>query len=156
MLLLIGLIIIGIILLVLEILVLPGFIAGVAGGVLIFVSVLWMYQDHGTTAGHITAASSLIITISVIFYSLKTKAWNRYGLKDQIDSKVNDVGILGIVEGDEGKALSALRPSGTVIVNNKKIEVQTNGEFLDAGTKVVVTKVLPNKLMVKIKVTELT
>lgn len=155
MILIIGLILLGIILLILEILVLPGLVAGIIGGLMILASVLWMYQDYGTTAGHITAITSFSVTVAAIWWSLKSKAWMRYGLKDQLEGKVNDVASLGLSEGDEGRTLSALRPSGTLIIGNRKIEGQTTGEFLDAGTKVIVTKVLPNKVIVKIKVSEL-
>lgn len=149
------LILIGIVLLVLEILVLPGLIAGIIGALLILLSVVWIYNDYGTVTGHITAASSLILTALAIYGSLKSKAWNRYGLKDQIDGRVNDVQSLGITEGEEGKTLSALRPSGTVMISNRRVEAQSSGEFIDAGTKIIVTKVLPNKVMVKIKTTVL-
>ena len=155
MILIIGLIVLGIILLILEILVLPGLVAGIIGGLMILASVIWMYQDYGTTAGHITAVSSFLVTVIAIWWSLKSKAWNRFGLKDQLDGKVNEVSVLGISEGDEGRTLSALRPSGTVLIGDKKIEGQTTGEFLDVGSKVVVTKVFPNKVIVKIKVSDL-
>lgn len=152
---LILLILIGIILLVLEILVLPGLIAGIIGTLLIILSVVWIYHDYGTVTGHITAASSLMLTGLAIYGSLKSKAWNRFGLKDQIDGRVNEVNTLGINEGDEGKTLSALRPSGTVLISNIRVEAQSSGEFIDAGTKIIVTRVLPNKVMVKIKTTVL-
>lgn len=155
MILIIGLILLGIILLILEILVLPGLVAGIIGGLMILASVIWMYQDYGTTAGHITAVSSFLATVLAIWWSLKSKAWTRFGLKDQLEGKVNEVSILGINEGDEGRTISALRPSGTVLIGDKRIEGQTSGEFLDVGTKVVVTKVFPNKVIVKIKVSDL-
>jgi membrane-bound ClpP family serine protease len=155
MILIIGLIILGIILLVLEILVLPGLVAGIIGGLMIMASIIWMYQDYGSTAGHITAVSSFLATVIAIWWSLKSKAWNRYSLKDQLEGKVNDVASLGVNEGDEGRTLSALRPSGTILFGDKKIEGHTSGEFMDAGTKVIVTKVFPNKVIVKIKVSDL-
>lgn len=155
MVLIIGLILIGILLLVLEILILPGFIAGVIGGIFLLVSIVWMYKAHGDTAGHITAASTMVVTFLAIYGSLKSRAWKRYGLNDTIDGRVNDVGKLNINEGDEGRTISALRPSGTILLNDIKVEAQTNGELVDVGTKVIVTKVLPNKVIVKIKITDL-
>jgi len=152
---LIGLIVIGIILLVLEILVLPGMVGGIIGGILIVYSIATMYADHGSAAGNITFASTIVVAIGAIYASLKSKAWYRFGLKETIDGKVNEIASLGIIEGDEGRTVSALRPSGTVMINNKKVEAQSGGEMIDVGTKVVVTKVLPSKIVVKIKVSEL-
>jgi membrane-bound ClpP family serine protease len=155
MVLIIGLLLIGIVLLVLEILVLPGMIAGILGGVFLITGILWMYSSEGTTAGHITLAATFVLTFLAIYLSLKNKSWLRYGLKDTIDGHVNDVAILDIREGAEGRTLSALRPSGTIEIGDRRVEGQTTGEMIDAGTKVIVTKVLPNKIIVKIKTTEL-
>lgn len=155
MVLIIGLIFIGIILLVLEILVLPGLVAGIIGGIFLLIGISWMYAAEGTTAGHITLAATFFTTSLAIYLSLKNKSWLRYGLKDTIDSHVNDVAILDIREGEEGRTLSALRPSGTIQIGNRRVEGNTSGEMIDAGTKVIVTRVLPNKVIVKIKTTEL-
>ena len=155
MVLIIGLIIIGIILLVLEIIVLPGMIAGIVGGIFLLIAIFWMYSSEGNVAGHITLAVTFIATFLAIYGSLKSRAWKRYGLNETNDGRVNDVGALNISEGDEGRTLSALRPSGTVLIGEKKVEAQTNGELIDVGTKVIVTKVFPNKVLVKIKVSEL-
>jgi membrane-bound serine protease (ClpP class) len=78
-----------------------------------------------------------------------------FGLKDTIDSKVNDVASLNILVGAEGLTVSALRPSGTIVIDNQKVEAQSNGELIDAGTKVIVLESLPNKVIVKTKVTPL-
>lgn len=155
MVLIIGLIIIGIILLVLEIIILPGMIAGIIGSVFLLVAILWMYSAEGETAGHITLAITVVSAFLAIYFSLKSRAWRRYGLRSTIDGRVNDVGLFNINEGDEGRTLSALRPSGTVLIGESKVEAQTNGELIDSGTKVIVTKVFPNKILVKIKVSEL-
>jgi len=153
--LIIGLIIIGIVLLVLEILVLPGMIAGILGGIFLLTGIVWMYSEEGNTAGHITLAATFVLTFVAIYWSLKSRAWARFGLKSSIDSRVNDVTLLSFREGDEGRSVSALRPSGTVEIDSKRVEAQTNGEMIDAGTKVVITKVMPNKVIVRIKTTEL-
>jgi membrane-bound ClpP family serine protease len=118
MVLIIGLIVIGIILLVLEIIVLPGMIAGIVGGIFLLVAIFWMYSSEGTIAGHITLVATFIATFLAIYGSLKSRAWKRYGLNETNDGRVNDVGALNISEGDEGRTLSALRPSGTIIMVN--------------------------------------
>jgi membrane-bound ClpP family serine protease len=155
LLLIIGLILIGILLLVLEILVLPGMVAGILGTIFLLISILWMYSSYGTNAGHITLVATLAVAFIAIYSSLKSKAWKKYGLNNTISGRVNEVDDKGIMEGDEGKTLSALRPSGTILINDQRIEAQSSGEMIDTGTKVIVLKVLPNKVIVKIKVSEL-
>lgn len=145
------LILFGILLLVLEILVLPGLIAGIIGGILVLVGVSWMYSEFGSVTGNYTALATAILTFMAIYFSLKSKAWNRFGLKDSLEGKTNEVNKLELKEGDEGVAISALRPMGSVMVNNQRVEAQTNGELIPGNTKIIVLKILPNKLIVKAK-----
>jgi hypothetical protein len=54
-----------------------------------------------------------------------------------------------VLVGKTGKATSALRPSGTVVIDGRKYSVVTGGEFLDAGSNVVVTRVEGNRIKVR-------
>jgi|SRR6185436_8609955 len=146
------LIIIGIILVVLEILILPGLISGIIGSILIIIGILWMYKAFGATTGNYTAVLTAILTLSAVIYSLKSKAWQRFGLKDSLEGKTNEVNKMELNEGDEGITISALRPMGTVMINEKRIEAQTNGELLPTNTQITILKVLPNKIIVKAKI----
>jgi membrane-bound ClpP family serine protease len=51
--------------------------------------------------------------------------------------------------GDEGKTVSRLNPSGKALFGDNIIEVDAAGEFVDAESKIVVTKVEQNKIRVK-------
>jgi len=144
------LIFIGIELLVLEILVLPGLIAGIIGGILIISGITWMYASFGNNAGNITALTAAIATGAAVYFSLRSKAWERFGLKDSLEGKTNEVSKLDLHEGDEGVSVSALRPMGIVMVNNQRVEAQTNGELLPQNSKVIVKKILPNKILVQL------
>lgn len=155
MILIVGVILIGILLILLEILILPGMIAGIIGALLVFFGIYQSYAEYGSATGNITLATTVVVTLVAIYYSFKSGAWNRFGLKNTIEGKVNDVTALSFNIGDEGSTLSALRPSGTILINGVKVEAQSQGDMIDAGTKVIVSKVLPNKLIVKIKVTDL-
>lgn len=142
------LIVVGIILLVLEILVLPGLIAGIIGVIFMISGNLLMYKNYGTAAGNITILCTVIITAVLFYVALKAKVWSYFSLKDSNNSKVIDLHTTNLNVGDEGIAVSALRPMGTVMIAGQKVEAQTNGEFIDTQTKIVVTKVLSNKILV--------
>jgi membrane-bound ClpP family serine protease len=146
---LVAMILIGILLLVLEILMLPGLLAGIAGVVLIMLSLGWVYVDHGTFVGNITFASTLVVTFAAVYGSLKSKAWTRFGLKDTLDGRVNEITASQVQVGDRGVCVSALRPSGTIEVNGHRIEAATQGLILNAGTSIEVTEVLPGKVLVR-------
>ena len=132
------LILFGILLLVLEILILPGLIAGIIGGVLVLAGMSWMYKEFGTTYGNYTALATALATFGAIYYSLKSKAWTRFGLKDSLEGKTNQVDKLELKEGDEGTTISDLRPMGSVMINNLRVEAQSNGEHIPANKKIIV------------------
>ncbi len=146
----ITIILFGIFLIVLEILILPGLIAGIIGAIFMITGIVMMYNNFGSTYGHITLISSISLTGFIVFYFLKSKSWQRFGLKDTIDSKVIDLSQTDIKPGMSAITLSALRPMGIVLINNEKYEAQTNGAYIEANTNVVVLKVMSNKLLVSL------
>jgi membrane-bound serine protease (ClpP class) len=66
-------------------------------------------------------------------------------------SHVDVTTALGVKPGDTGVAHSFLRPSGKILINHKKIDAVTQGEFIDQGTAVVIHRVDQNRVIVKPK-----
>jgi membrane-bound ClpP family serine protease len=147
----IAIILFGIILIVLEILILPGLIAGIIGAIFMVMGLLMMYKNYGDFYGNITLIATIALTAGSLIYALKSKAWRRFGLKDTIDSKVIDLTTANIEPGTVGITISALRPMGTVMIGNEMYEVQTTGTYIEANNKVIVLKVMTNKLLVELK-----
>lgn len=143
------LIIIGIILLVLEVLVVPGGILGVIALGMIGFGVYSTYGTYGSTAGHITLAISVLTTVGVIFYSLKSGAWNRLASKGKIDGRANEIDATLIQEGKQGIALSDIRPMGTALFDDEKYEVSSEGEKIPVHSKLSILKIDGNKITVK-------
>ena len=144
------LIILGIILLVLEILILPGLIAGIIGGLFLIAALSWTFSAYGTTAGIYTSVATVALTAISIYIGLKSKVWNRFSLKNNLkESKVNLIDTEIVKEGDEALAVSALRPMGTIMIGDMKVEAQSNGELIPENTKVIILRVLQNKVLVR-------
>lgn len=53
--------------------------------------------------------------------------------------------------GREGKALTDLRPAGTVKIGGERVDVVTRGDYIDRGDTVVVTRVEGSRVVVKKK-----
>ena len=51
--------------------------------------------------------------------------------------------------GRTGKALTPLRPAGIAEIDGKRIDVQTQGEFIEPGTVVVVLRTEGSKVLVE-------
>jgi membrane-bound serine protease (ClpP class) len=140
----------GITLLVLEILVLPGLIAGLIGGLFIVAAITWTFSEYGTAAGIYTSLATVIVAIIAIYTGLKSKVWKRFSLKqDMHESRVNIIDSNVVKAGDEAITISALRPMGTILIGDQKVEAQTNGELIPGNTRVIIISVLQNKVLVK-------
>lgn len=147
----IGLALIGILLLLIEAFI-PGFgVFGFGGiacvGASIFLSVespqLAMQYLMWTSIAFMLALFGIIRSLS------------RRGLGKTLTLKKHEGGFvparadLGHLLGVEGKALTTLRPAGTVQFGEEKVDVVTEGEFLKAGTAVKVIRVDGARVIVR-------
>lgn len=148
----VSLIFIGLLFLVLEVLVIPGTgLVGIAGfGMLVF-GIYESYHIYGANAGHITLAASVVLTVLALYFSLKSKTWDRMMLSKNIDGKVNVIDEQNIRLGDEGITSSRLAPMGKALINGSLVEVQSQSGFVDENVEIVVVKVSTNKILVKTK-----
>ena len=157
--------IVGVVLLLLEIFVVPGF--GVFGilGITAIVASLFMglLADFEIvtwdmiSVALIQLASAFVVTsIAAYFLSKvlpKTNFFNRLILQDNIvirSGYATEPETYELV-GKEGEALTDLRPSGTAIFDDNRIDVVTEGSYLTKGTKVIVVKEAGSKVVVREK-----
>lgn len=143
------LILFGIILIVLEVLIVPGFIAGIIGAFFMAMGVGWAYRLYGAVVGAWVGISSLVLCGVAVWMAFRTKVWQRFSLKTSLDGRTNEVDLLSVQPGDRGAAVSSLRPMGKVKVNGKYFEATTEGELLPANYPVIVVRVESNKIVVK-------
>jgi membrane-bound ClpP family serine protease len=144
--------VIGIALILVEIFLIPGLtVTALAGGAFSIGGVYYAFHTFGNTAGIITLLSVLAIIGLAFVYLVKSKALDSIALKTNIDSTVASTDSLEISVGDEGICISRLNPMGKVKVNNVTMEAKSFGEFIDENTEIVVVKVFPNQLIVKLK-----
>jgi membrane-bound ClpP family serine protease len=101
--------------------------------------------------GHITLGSTLVVTVLTLYFSFKAGTWKKMALNTTIDSKVDQLEGIVIKDGDSGKSVSRLAPSGKAIINNEIVEVHTFGEFIDQEVEITVISVKDNKIFVTLK-----
>lgn len=147
-----ALIFIGLLLLVIEILVIPGStVVGVLGfGAMVF-AIYKAYVTYGAQGGIIALSVTLTATVIIIMYTMRSKTWKRFALKDDIPHRVNRMDNRNISIGDEGITSGRLAPSGNATFHDDVFEVHTIGDFIDPNTPVVVTKIEGYKVYVKRK-----
>lgn len=144
-----ALIIFGVGLMLMEFIFIPGTtVVGFVGLACAALGIYWAYEKFGVIAGTSVLSVSMLVTLGGLYYGLKSGMWEKLSLKNKITSKVNEDQLLPIV-GEEGKTISALRPSGTGEFNDQLYEVLTFGGLVDAGKKIRVIKVEGRKIWVE-------
>ena len=142
----------GVALLVLEVFV-PGFgLPGVSGLILLTVGIVLTWSTYGIVAGLAVMLISLALAGISISVSLKSAANGRLSKSALI---LNDV--TGSVEheeadallGREGETLTVLNPVGFADFDGVRLNVVSEGTYLDKGVRVKVTQVEGNKIIVR-------
>ena len=166
------LLLIGALLLGVEVFVLPGFgVAGITGLLIIAAGLVLSFQGFVIPdpsfpwEGALLMKNLALVLGSFMFAFLISLFMIRFVLPQlskimkgpYLDatlehSHVDATAKLAVKPGDTGIAHSFLRPSGKVMIHNKKIDAITRGEFIDRGTPVLIDKIEQNRVIVKPKI----
>jgi membrane-bound serine protease (ClpP class) len=138
----------GVIGLLFEFHVLPGHgISGLTGSALILASIVLAFGSGVWILGVETTSISLILSILIFVYLLKWLPDSAFGRKlafagsQEVAEGYVTARALTHLVGKEGVAESMLRPAGVAVVDGKRYQVQTEGDFVPPQTKVVVQRV---------------
>ena len=144
---------IGVIFITIEI-ILPGIgLFAIIGMLAIFYSFIM------ALGGNMAAFYALLLSllIAIIFFALilkkipSSKLWNNVVLKDSessikgFSSSLDYSSLLG----KKGVVIAKLRPAGSIEIAEQKIDVISQGEFIDIGVMVEIVEIIGNKIIVK-------
>ncbi len=133
------LILLGVLFSIIELVLLPGlsigaFLALACNGV----AVWYAFNSLGTTAGIITIVVVLIVLLVSLIFSLRAKTWQRFALKQEIDSTSMPRPENEIALGTVGTTVSRLSPMGKININGKIYEAKSADVFIDQREQVEV------------------
>lgn len=141
---------IGLVLIIVELIFVPGTtVVGILGFILAVIGIWIGYAALGTLTGHIILGTSVVVSGIAFFYSFKNDVWSKFALNDQINSRVNDEYQHALEVGEIGVTVSALRPQGTALFNERRHEVQSQGEFITPNKQIRIIKLNNNKITVE-------
>lgn len=148
--------VIGLILFIAELFV-PGGIIGAIGGVLIIGSLLFAGESFIHMAYSILIAMIMAMIGMVIlmkFFGKKLHVFSKLILKDATTTEEGYVSNLNRIDliGKIGHSLTPLRPAGTILQDQERIDVVTEGSYVDAGKKVEIIKVEGSRIVVREKI----
>lgn len=153
--LIVALLIAGVVLLLLET-ILPGAVAGIAGFACLVAAVYISYDRFGLQTGN-------FVLLGVVFAcALGAIGWVKFFPGSRFARPFISKRTIGNVGGERydlleksGTAITNLRPSGTAIINGKRVDVVTEGSMIETGTPVKVVQVEGLRVVVRtLNVTE--
>lgn len=128
--LLIIVLILGVLLLAMEIVVLPGGIAGAFGVLLIGFGVWQTYALFGDTTGTIVLLCAIALCTLTLVLFMRKRTWQRFSLNEEVASRVNEIEP-AVKEGSRGTTISRLAPTGKALIDGQQMEVHAVNKFID-------------------------
>ena len=143
------LLVVGAVLLVLEI-ILPGMIAGIAGLICLAAGLVLSYRQFSLQTANLISLGVVLGLVLGTFAWLKYLPESRFGKVFVSEQTVGEIGT----ERPEllhrmGTALTHLRPSGTAVIDGKRVDVVTEGPHIQRGTPVKVIAVEGMRIVVR-------
>jgi membrane-bound ClpP family serine protease len=139
----------GWILLLLEVVILPGLIAGIVGFVLQICGAVLIWNNYDQPAGWLVVSGMTIINGITLWWSFRDSSWKGMTLHETVDGKVGGTANLGIAVGDTGISISRLAPAGTAKIQEQLLEVHSLEGFINEQENLIVVKITPDKIFVK-------
>ena len=133
------LVILGLFFLVAELVFLPGAALGVILSLSSYAAAAYFaFVRFGMVGGFITLAIIIVLSLVATILSLRAKTWQRFALKDKIESQSMPTPTADVQEGDCGIAISRLSPMGKVLINGKEYEAKSVDSYIDQRLEVTV------------------
>lgn len=141
--------VIGFAAIILEFFVPAAGIIGILGGGCVITATVFTYLNYGLIPGTLFLFSCLIIgpIIFILYFKLFPKSFvgKRLILHKTLANEDQTENLLD----QKGVCLTPLRPVGEILINDKRYNGLTRGEFISKDSSVVVVAVEGNKIIVK-------
>ena len=126
----------------------PGAIVGICGAGCVIASIVFAYLYVSNLLGHILLGIGICF-IPIFFITWYKLLTGTFAVKDTEEGFSSASDKLDELLSAEGVAITTLRPSGTANINGNKVDVVSEGEMISKNTKIKVTDVKGNRIVVK-------
>ncbi|MCD4676649.1 MAG: serine protease, partial [Desulfobacula sp.] len=117
-----------------------------------FYSLYLVFTTISTTAGLVITGLDIVLVPVLIVFGMKILAKSPLTLKRELskqDGVVSQKEKLEAYIDLKGKSVTDLRPAGMAEIDSQRVDVVTDGEYIDADTPIVVTGVSGNRIIVE-------
>ncbi len=117
-----------------------------------FYSLYIVYTTISTTAGMVLAGLDIVLVPVLLIVGMKILARSPLALKRELSKQE---GVVSQKEDPKayinmkGRSVTDLRPAGMAEIHSQRVDVVTDGEYIDADTPIVVTDVSGNRILVE-------
>ena len=128
-----------------------GLLSILAGGLLLY-SLYLVFTTISFNAGMVLVGIDVVVMPIVLVLGLKALSASSVSLHKKLASADGVVSQSKEKEtwmDREGEVVTDLRPAGTAVFEGKRLDVVTDGEYVDAGTRIRVTGVSGNRIVVE-------
>ena len=133
------LILFGLLFLVAEIVLLPGIsVAAVLALVSNGAAVYLAFRDYGPVTGTVVVVVILLLSALAVFFSLRTKTWQRFSLQQEIRSSSMPEPEKELQPGMRGRSISRLSPMGKVEIAGRIYEAKSQDAYIDPRSEIEV------------------
>ncbi len=115
-------------------------------------SLYLVFTTISTTAGIVVTGIDLVVVPIIIYAGIRMLGESSLSLKSELSASEGVASQKKEMEtclGMGGEAVTDLRPAGMAIIGHNRLDVVTDGEYVDAGTRVVVVRVTGNQIIVE-------
>lgn len=131
---------------------LPGMIAGTLGTICLIASVVLCYTKKDGLYGSVYLVAVIVVSFTIVGVTMHYFPRTRLGSKMVLDAQSkesDDLVWLATLRGKRGTAHTMLRPAGTAIIENRRVDVVTEGGMVPKGSAIEVLAVEGNRVVVR-------
>lgn len=128
-----------------------GLLAALAAGLLLY-SLYLVFTTISVNMGLVFVGVDIFIIPVVLvlgFKALGASSWSLHKTLSRDDGVASQSPDLAAWVGKNGVAVTNLRPSGTVMIGDTRLDAVTDGDYVSSGTPVRVTLVSGNRMVVE-------
>ena len=139
---------IGLVLLVAEVAIVPGIaVAGIAAALLLTGGAGLAWHTYGAAWGMSALLGAAVLAVGVIVIAPRTRA-GKHLVLDAVIAGQHAPDLRAELLGKLGVAATSLRPAGAAEIGGRRVDVVTDGQFVEAGVAIKVIAVEGSRVVV--------
>ena len=145
---------VGVVVIIAEIILPSGGILSIAALGVFGYSLFIVFNEISMIIGFSFVAADLILIPVLVIVGLKLLARSPVTLRKTLSRKEGVSSQSSELEsyvGTQGNAVTDLRPAGIAVINGKRVDVVTRGEYLEKDSAIIVIAVTGNQIIVRKK-----